>query len=68
MFQPCSRSCPELSADDNTCLPYYYEVQEMLRQHKVWMCHSNNTKPCVATGLTKIPDGYIKLSETGVIG
>lgn len=68
MRESCCNFCPAI--DDGSavsCLPCYYDVQEMLQQHKVWMCHSDNTKPCVATGLTEVPDGYIKLDETGVI-
>jgi len=67
MFQPCDRYCPELSADDNTCLPCYYDVQEMLQQLKVWMCTSDNTKPCIATGLTEVPDRYIRVTETQLL-
>jgi hypothetical protein len=61
----CDDACPNSYSDNNAylsnlgCLPEYYDVQQMKEQGIVWMCHSNPTIPCKATGYLKVPDGMI---------
>ena len=63
-MESCDLSCPNLESEEAIeaqnygCLPCYFDIQEMLKNKRVWMCHSNIQKPCVATGLEKVPDGY----------
>ena len=55
-LRPCDRACPSLEtieaveAQNWGCLPCPFEIKQMLSEGKVWMCHSDRTQPCVATG------------------
>jgi hypothetical protein len=52
----CDSMCPNsyhmdaMTAQNYGCLPSYYEVQQMLKEGKIWMCHSNPTVVCSAVG------------------
>ena len=62
---PCDDYCPIVSA---VCcgLPEVYEVYEALAETppRVWMCHSNKSVPCVTTGLDKLPEGAIAVTNS----
>jgi hypothetical protein len=68
-LSPCDNACPSLETMEAVdmqncgCLPCYYEIQQMLKNKQVWMCHSNLKKPCVATGLTQVPEGFQERTE-----
>lgn len=53
---PCDLMCPNSyheeaeMAQNYGCLPSYGEVQGMLAEGKVWMCHSNPSAVCSAVG------------------
>ena len=67
--QPCDRSCPSLETPEAVqlqnygCLPCPYEVKQILEKGEVWMCHSTPGQPCVATGLTAVPEGFTAITE-----
>lgn len=59
----CDLACPGRETEEAIryqnygCLPEPYEINRMLAEGKVWMCHSDPTRPCAATGLTQVPEG-----------
>ncbi len=61
--------CPVVETEESVrmqnygCLPCEYEITQMLKQKKVWMCHSNPNKPCAATGFDKVPTGFVAVTE-----
>lgn len=66
----CGNACPStesfeaIQAQNWGCLPCPAEINQMLTQKRVWMCHSNPKVPCVATGLSKLPKGFVAEPET----
>jgi len=67
--QACDNACPSLETIEATqcqnwgCLPSPFEINQMLKERKIWMCHSNPTVPCVATGFDAVPEGFTVISE-----
>lgn len=65
----CDKYCPVAETLDSEyvqnlgCLPCPYDIRQMLKEKRVWMCHSNQAKPCVGTGLQEVPEGYVKVLE-----
>jgi hypothetical protein len=53
----CCTSCPNSYHEDAAvaqnygCLPSYWEVQELLKQGELWMCHSNPDVVCSAVAV-----------------
>jgi hypothetical protein len=68
-LRACCSACPGLTSYDAEqaqnwgCLPSPYEINEMLQTGKVWMCHSNPNKPCIATGLAELPNDCTPVIE-----
>ncbi len=68
-LRSCCSACPALNSFDAVqaqnlgCLPSPFEINEMLQAGKIWMCHSNPEKPCVATGLAELPDNCTPVIE-----
>lgn len=66
---PCDLNCPSTESAEAIfmqncgCLPSPCDIKQMLSKGKVWMCHSNPELPCVATGLTVVPDGFEEVRE-----
>lgn len=58
MRESCDIYCPYIGAGGACGLPEPYEILKMLEDEKVWMCHSNESVPCVVTELDRIPKGF----------
>lgn len=67
--QACDNACPSLDTHEAVqaqnwgCLPDPYAIRKMLENNRVWMCHSNPQRPCIATGLDAVPDGFEAVTE-----
>jgi hypothetical protein len=66
---PCDNACPNSFSDEASnlqnlgCLPNYFDVQKMLEQGEVWMCHSNPQKVCSAVGSLDPTKKYTNRTE-----
>lgn len=69
MKEACDNCCPSqetaeaIQMQNYGCLPCPYDIQKMLANKRVWMCHSNPTIPCVSTGLSELPIGFEAVTE-----
>lgn len=68
-MKKCDSACPSEDTEESVkyqnygCLPCVFEIRQMLANKEVWMCHSNQLRPCIATGLTAVPEGYTARTE-----
>lgn len=68
-MKACDSACPSNESEEAVqaqnwgCLPDPYAIRKMLDSKRVWMCHSNPDRPCVATGLNAVPAGFKAVTE-----
>lgn len=60
---PCDEYCPYEGAGQACGIPDPWEIREMIKSQKVWMCHSFRQIPCCCTNLKKVPDGWQPITE-----
>jgi hypothetical protein len=64
MLKPCCEACPEYGLYPSSA-PSPYEMTEAVKSGIVWMCHSNSSVPCWATGLARLREGDVPVTSTG---
>lgn len=55
---PCDDFCPCVGGGQACGIPEPWEITQMIKSQKVWMCHSFEQIPCCCTNLKKVPDGW----------